>query len=52
METLADFFSKLIYVYTREVAGIGGYLFYTWTKHFLQETEYLRRDCKKILMVY
>ena len=51
-ETPSDYLPNPAHVFMKEVAGMDGELFYARALKFIEETEYLRRNNRKILLVY
>ena len=51
-ETPADFLPGPNYVYMRETAGVDSNIFLSWAENFVLETAYMRRNNRKLLLVY
>lgn len=51
-ETPADFLPVPNYLFMREVAGVDTDIFYSWALNFVEETAHLRRNGRKLLLVY
>lgn len=50
-ETPSDFLPKPNYVFMRPIAGVDTNIFYNWAVNFVQESSFLRRDGRKLLLI-